>query len=175
MITCGGGVEGWEEDSCAAWLSVIYLQLPECSRDPSSYFLVQPHMCSGLTPTLMAEWQSLCGYDLELPRTPGHSPPRDPQADDWEGCRSLSLLRFPALLFPGPSSQRKRQMPTERLPPNQCRLQGHSASLHGATRHIGKVHQKACDTPSHFTKSDHATKDEHCLSRHSFQPRKGPM
>lgn len=118
------------KQSYGAWLLMIYLQLPECSGDPSSYFLVKPYLYSGFAPTLMAEWQLLCGYDLELLSIPEHSPPVSPEADEWgrgaEASAFSCCFLLPAPPFPALSGQRKWQIPTERLPPKRSRLQGHS-------------------------------------------------
>lgn len=116
--------------SYGAWLPVIYLQLPECSRDPSSYFLVQPYLNSGLAPTLMAEWQLLCGYDFEFLSILEHSPPVSPEQLSGGGMQKPQLSPAASGSQPHPSwsSQVKEngQMPTERLPPKRSRLQGHS-------------------------------------------------
>lgn len=109
--------------SCEAWLPVIYLQLPECSGDPSSYFLVHPYLNSGLAPTLMAEWQLLCGYDLEFLSIPGHSPPVSPEQLSGGGVQEpqLSLAASGSQPHPSQSSQVREN---GRCPLRDCHPKG---------------------------------------------------
>lgn len=165
--------------SYGAWLPVIYLQLPECSGDPSSYFLVQPYLYFFFfffTYTVMAEWQLLYGHDLEFLRTPGHSSPVSPEQMSGGGVQKPQPSPATSSAQPHPS-QPSQVRENGRCPLRDC----HTNSLDctdirlflWSPRYVGKVHQKVRDSRSHFPKDDQATKVERLLSLHSFQPHQG--